>query len=315
MPKKINNEMFDEGETLIDNAGRRWKLGNIIGKGGFGFIYLSFLYIDDTHIDTEERYVIKIEPKSNGPLFVEQIFYQRICKKELIEKWLKENNIEYIGIPTFYGFGFCKKNKIEYRFIIIDRLGCDLNKIISVNNNKLPVRSVFLIAINIINTLKYLHNNGYTHSDIKSSNIAIGLHDKNKIYLLDYGLSYRYMINGKHVEYKRDPKKMHNGTIEFTSVDMHRGACPSRRGDLEILGYCMITWLGGKLPWEDNLKNCNYVMNSKVDHLKDVSLFIEKCLGNHYPKKLLDYFIYVNSLEYDSTPDYKKLISFLSVKT
>lgn len=39
---------------------------------------------------------------------------------------------------------------------------------------------------------------------------------------------------------------------------------PSRRGDLEILGYCMIHWLSGHLPWEDNLKDPNVVRDSKI---------------------------------------------------
>lgn len=39
---------------------------------------------------------------------------------------------------------------------------------------------------------------------------------------------------------------------------------PSRRGDLEILGYCMIQWLSGRLPWEDNLKDPNYVRDCKI---------------------------------------------------
>lgn len=39
---------------------------------------------------------------------------------------------------------------------------------------------------------------------------------------------------------------------------------PSRRGDLEILGYCMIQWLSGHLPWEDNLKDPNFVRDLKI---------------------------------------------------
>lgn len=39
---------------------------------------------------------------------------------------------------------------------------------------------------------------------------------------------------------------------------------PSRRGDLEILGYCMVHWLSGHLPWEDNLKDPNFVRDSKI---------------------------------------------------
>ncbi|AAK85100.1 hypothetical protein [Lumpy skin disease virus] len=302
MPKR-NINVFEEGDVLVDSVKKEWRLGKIIGQGGFGFIFLAYS-------QNNEEYVVKIEPKSNGPLFVEQVFYQRIGKRDMITLWSKNNHIDHLGIPVFYGFGFHKKNGIDYRFIIINRLGCDLNKIIQCNNNKLPERSVFLIASKIIMILKYLHENGYTHSDIKASNIAIDINNKNKIYLLDYGLSYRFMINGNHVEYKRDPKKMHNGTIEYTSIDMHKGVSPSRRGDLEILGYCIIKWLGGKLPWENDLKNCKYVMESKIKYMNDIGNLMTDSLGSNYPEKILKYFNYIKTLQYDSIPDYEKIMSF-----
>lgn len=50
----------------------------------------------------------------------------------------------------------------------------------------------------------------------------------------------------------------------FTVLSPVLFAAPSRRGDLEILGYCMIQWLSGCLPWEDNLKDPNYVRQSKI---------------------------------------------------
>lgn len=42
----------------------------------------------------------------------------------------------------------------------------------------------------------------------------------------------------------------HNGTLLFTSLDAHRGCSPSFRGDLEILGYNILYWLCGTLPWQ-----------------------------------------------------------------
>lgn len=38
---------------------------------------------------------------------------------------------------------------------------------------------------------------------------------------------------------------------------------PSRRGDLEILGYCLLQWGCGQLPWEDKLDDKNYVASKK----------------------------------------------------
>ncbi|AAL69876.1 SPV137 putative serine/threonine protein kinase DNA replication [Swinepox virus] len=301
--------MFNEGEILIDTKRRSWKLGTLIGKGGFGCIYTASIHGKEDVSETQ--YAIKIEPKSNGPLFVEQVFYQRIGKWDMIDSWKKSNGINHLGIPNFYGFGFYTKNKKEYRFIIVDRLGCDLNKIIQNNNNKLPQSTVFKIADRIITVLRYIHDHGYTHGDIKASNIAIDYYDKNKIYLIDYGLSHRYKVNDVHIQYKRDPKKMHNGTIEFTSIDMHNGASITRRGDLEILGYCMVKWLGGILPWENDLKNRKYVMEQKIRCIGDIHNFLTESLGR-YPVELYNYFIYISSLKYDECPDYNLITRMIN---
>ncbi len=39
---------------------------------------------------------------------------------------------------------------------------------------------------------------------------------------------------------------------------------PSRRSDLEIVGYCLLQWAAGRLPWEDNLENKDYVAKEKI---------------------------------------------------
>lgn len=44
-----------------------------------------------------------------------------------------------------------------------------------------------------------------------------------QVYLVDYGLAFRYISDGKHKEYKEDPKRAHDGTVEFTSRDAHKG--------------------------------------------------------------------------------------------
>ena len=100
-----------------------------------------------------------------------------------------------------------------------------------------------------------------------------------KIYLVDYGLVHR---RNDEKKYKEDPRKAHDGTIEFTSIDAHKGVgqfcqcdcvsfqCtfltePARRGDLEILGYVVLQWLCGRLPWEDCLANPARVKEAKIE--------------------------------------------------
>ncbi|TKC41447.1 hypothetical protein EI555_014435, partial [Monodon monoceros] len=90
------------------------------------------------------------------------------------------------------------------------------------------------------------------------------------VYLADYGLSYRYCPNGNHKQYQENPRKSHNGTIEFTSLDAHKGVALSRRSDLEILGYCLLRWLCGRLPWEQNLEDPVAVQTAKTNLLDEL---------------------------------------------
>ncbi|XP_030102554.1 serine/threonine-protein kinase VRK1 isoform X10 [Mus musculus] len=132
------------------------------------------------------------------------------------------------------------------------------------------------------------------------------------VYLVDYGLAYRYCPDGVHKEYKEDPKRCHDGTLEFTSIDAHKGVAPSRRGDLEILGYCMIQWLSGCLPWEDNLKDPNYVRDSKIRYRDNVAALMEKCFPEkNKPGEIAKYMESVKLLEYTEKPLYQNLRDIL----
>ncbi|RXM35083.1 Serine/threonine-protein kinase VRK2 [Acipenser ruthenus] len=74
-----------------------------------------------------------------------------------------------------------------------------------------------------LDVLEYIHENEYIHGDIKAANLLLCYKDPSKVFLADYGLSYRYSPNGTLKEYKEDPKTRHNGTIEYTSIDAHKG--------------------------------------------------------------------------------------------
>lgn len=39
------------------------------------------------------------------------------------------------------------------------------------------------------------------------------------------------------------------------SLSLCCSAAPSRRGDLQVLGFCMLHWLCGTLPWAGVLRN------------------------------------------------------------
>ncbi|XP_038074779.1 serine/threonine-protein kinase VRK1-like isoform X2 [Patiria miniata] len=302
-----------QGEVLKDLNKKEWKLGPTVGKGGFGELYLA-AEATSSPVGSDAMYVIKIEPKDNGPLFVEQAFYQRSAKAEMVEDWMRKRKLTHLGVPKFMGTGMHNRGKTDFRFLVMERFGEDIWKKYLACSKRFTAKTAFTLGIQILDSLEYLHSTGYAHADIKSANILLGYGPKsqNQVYLVDYGLAVRFCPNGQHREYKEDPKKAHDGTPEFTSRDAHNGVVPSRRGDLEILGYVILQWLAGSLPWEHKISESYtdfpYVMNQKKQYMSNIGSLMKVCFpaGNH-PVALQKYMEYVSKLKYEEVPDYKHL--------
>lgn len=152
------------------------------------------------------------------------------------------------------------------------------------------------------NRLKYINLN----TDQSEENLQIQqVNSADQVYLLDYGLASKYMKEKGHAEFCRDERKAHAGTVLFCSLDAHLGA-QSRRSDLECLGYNMIYWLTGYLPWMDDIDDPLLVEKKKHNCLCDLKSFLNLCF-NQYPKFMYDYFKYLGELEFKSKPDYQFL--------
>ncbi|XP_073493602.1 serine/threonine-protein kinase VRK1 [Phyllobates terribilis] len=298
-------EEFPQGEVLTDSVKKQWKLGLPIGQGGFGRLYLADENSSRT-VGPDAPYVIKVEPSENGPLFSELKFYMRAAKPDMIQKWTSSHKLKYLGVPKYWGSGLHGKNGKSYRFMVMDRFGKDLQKIFEESSRRYSHKTVLQLGLRLIDVLEYIHEHEYVHGDIKASNLLLHHKHPDQVFLVDYGLAYRYSPEGVHKEYTEDPRRCHNGTIEFTSIDAHKGVNPSRRGDLEILGYCMIQWLCGKLPWEDKLTDPNYVASSKIRYCDDVPSFIETCFpGKKRPDEMGKYMEAVAALGYAARPQYQ----------
>ena len=67
------------------------------------------------------------------------------------------------------------------------------------------------------------------------------------VMLTDFGLCHR--LTGA-VVYKELKKRAGDGTLCYNTIDAHKGAECTYRGDVEILAYCLCEWLAGPLPWK-----------------------------------------------------------------
>ncbi|KAI0220190.1 Serine/threonine-protein kinase VRK1 [Lamellibrachia satsuma] len=236
-------------------------------------------------------------------------FYQRVCKPSIIQKWTSENRLKTVAIPTYIHSGCFEKNSKRYRFIVMERFGSGIHTVFEQHGCRFSPKTAFTLALKLVDSLEFIHENEYVHADIKGSNLLLGIKKghTDDVYLVDFGLAYRYICDGKHKEYFEDKRRQHDGTIEYTSRDAHRGVMPSRRGDMEILGYCLLQWLSGKLPWESNLTDKNWVRDEKTKYMKNIPRLVEACFpGDDGRAKahLAQYLVYVNKLDYADRPDY-----------
>ncbi|XP_062065460.1 serine/threonine-protein kinase VRK2 isoform X1 [Lepus europaeus] len=309
MPPRRNGKYklpvpLPEGKVLDDTEGKQWVLGKMIGSGGFGLIYLAF---PANKPDRDARHVIKVEYQENGPLFSELKFYQRAAKEDCIKKWIEHKQLDYLGIPLFYGSGLTEFSGKSYRFMVIERLGIDLQKI-SGHSGTFKKSTVLQLGIRMLDILEYIHEKEYVHGDIKAANLLLGYKNPDRVYLADYGLCYRYCPNGNHKQYQENPRKGHNGTIEFTSLDAHKGVAPSRRSDVEILGYCMLRWLCGNLPWERHLKDPVAVQTAKTNLLDELPESVLKWAPSGSScSEIAQFLKCVHCLAYDEKPNYHML--------
>lgn len=232
----------------------------------------------------------------------------RNAKKDDIEKFMKEKKLKQLGMPVFIGSGSEEIEGMKHRFLVMPRYGQDIWKIFLEQNRKFPLHTVYRLGIQLINILEYIHTATYVHMDLKGANILLGYGKggDEQVYLLDYGLACHYSTK----DYKADPKKAHNGTIEYTSRDAHNGV-PTMRGDIEILAYNLIEWAGAKLPWTTPaslLTKPAEVQKLKEKFMSELDKSIKAAFGSlTVPSQLAVFMKYVGSMEHDTKPDYAKI--------
>lgn len=265
----------------------KYKINKKIGIGTNSIIFSG------TNINNQELVAIKIQEK---------------CLTYLNENIEKEAyyllELKGYGIPKIISFGHSGK----YNILIEELLGKSLEYLFKLNKNKEPnikLKDMIITGIQLIDRIEYIHSKNLLHLDIKPSNFLVGYKDPFLIYIIDFGLSKKYKSSrtGKHIPFSK--QKYFSGNLKFSSVNNMKGIIPSRRDDLESLGYMLIYLYKNKLPWEDidsnNLRDVAY----KLFDIK--ALFPINDLCKDLPYEMTEYMIYTKSLKFDEKPNYSYL--------
>lgn len=90
------------------------------------------------------------------------------------------------GIPHVHHFGL----EGEYNAMAIDLLGPSLEDLFSYCKYKFSLKTVYMLAEQMISRIEFIHSRSFLHRDVKPDNFLIGLGKKSHtVHVIDFGLS------------------------------------------------------------------------------------------------------------------------------
>ena len=127
----------------------------------------------------------------------------------------------------------------------------------------------------------------------------------NQVNVIDFGLAKKYRDPKTHFHIPYRENKNLTGTARYASINTHLGVEQSRRDDMESLGYVMLYFCRGSLPWQ-GLKAAT--KKQKYDRIMEKKMTTPtEVLCRGFPNEFSIYLNYTRSLRFDDKPDYSYL--------
>lgn len=273
-----DNESQKNNENILNRTFfNKFKCIKKLGEGSFGMIYKAEY--------NNEYFALKFENRKNS---------QNLLESEAeIMSYLKGPNIPYVKSYGYSG---------DYNILVMQLLGKSLEDLFE-ERKKFSIKTVCLLACQMLTVLEYVHNHHIIHRDIKPDNFVMGLDDLSSyLYLLDFGLAKKYRSSTTLIQYPMVFKKKLTGTARYASINALKGYEQSRRDDLESVGYVLMYLLRGILPWQGLQAKTKEDRYKKILEQKIGTNSYDLCYG--FPNEFERYVEYTKNLEYTEEPDY-----------
>ena len=153
-------------------------------------------------IQSHEDVAIKFERLTVDPSIIDEEV--KICKALQTK----------IGIPRVIWYGYAD----EYRALVLELLGPSLEDLFNFCRRKFSLKTVLMIADQLIARFQYIHSKGVIHRDVKPENLLVGTGKRgNIIHITDLGIAWS--------ECALTVKKagIFMGTARYASIRGHEG--------------------------------------------------------------------------------------------
>lgn len=257
-----------------------------IGSGSFGEVFIA---VDRRRGD---RVAVKVEaaPHKTPRLLQEAQIYKKLA-----------------GRPGFAQLRYCGM-EARRNVLVVSLLGASLGELFRSSGRRFSFKTVCMLADQLIDRLEVFHELGWVHRDIKPENCLMGRDEEmDLVHLIDFGLAKRFcrVDDGVHIESCQH--KVTRGTVHFASLNACRAMEQSRRDDLEALGFMLVYFLRGNLPWQGRKAYTRTVQLHTIVDAKGAAAFGDLCSGFEGSEVLGEYLRYCRRLDFKERPDYTYL--------
>ncbi|EDW12792.1 casein kinase I [Drosophila mojavensis] len=257
---------------------RQYRVLLKIGNGTFGDVLLA------EHMGSGERVALKLEENT---MIRPQLLFEYNLYKVLMPA---------PGVPRVHNFF----QESKYNVMVMELLGPSLEDLFNFCSRRFTLKTVLMLALQMIERIEHVHMKSFLHRDIKPDNFTIGT-DSNVVHLIDFGLAKRFYDAELH---EHIPFKWGNrmtGTARYASINALLGFELGRRDDLESLGYVLMYFLRGSLPWQ-GLSGPRHQKYEMLAERKQSTKPEDLCKG--YPDEFAAYLIYCRNVRFETQPNY-----------